>query len=120
MISRTPRRRSLILIDANPGASLHEFEPEQFVPVRQGLVLRGSREVEIARLIGHTLQHIEQFSSCALPLDTKLVAELEARGRKKRSSTPPQPRSVSRPRSGFNALLSRTVRCILVPRSRRF
>ena len=38
----------------------------------------GSREVEFARHTGYTLQHIEQFSSCALPLDTKLVAELEA------------------------------------------
>jgi hypothetical protein len=30
MASCTPRRRSMILIDTNPGASLHEFEPEQF------------------------------------------------------------------------------------------
>ena len=72
--------RSMILIDTNhPGASLHEFEPEQLVPGSgQGFVPLGSREVEFARRTGYTLQHIEQFSSCALPLDSKLVAELEA------------------------------------------
>jgi GNAT superfamily N-acetyltransferase len=72
--------RSMILIDTNhPGSSLHEFESEQLVPGSgQGFVPLGSREVEFARRTGYTLQHIEQFSSCALPLDTKLVAELEA------------------------------------------
>ncbi len=72
--------RSMILVDTNhPGASLHEFEPEQLVPGSGlGFVPLGSREVEFARRTGYTLQHIEQFSSCALPLDSKLVAELEA------------------------------------------
>jgi GNAT superfamily N-acetyltransferase len=72
--------RSMILIDTNhPGASLHEFAEEQLVPGSgQGFVPLGSREVDFARRTGYTLQHIEQFSSCSLPLDTKLVAELEA------------------------------------------
>ncbi|GAA1269061.1 GNAT family N-acetyltransferase [Arthrobacter pascens] len=72
--------RTMILIDTNhPGASLHEFASEQLVPGSgQGFVPLGSREVDFARRTGYTLQHIEQFSSCALPLDTKLVAELEA------------------------------------------
>jgi GNAT superfamily N-acetyltransferase len=70
----------MILVDTNhPGASLHEFEKAQLVPGSgQGFVPLGSREVEFARKTGYTLQHIEQFSSCALPLDTKLVADLQA------------------------------------------
>ena len=72
--------RTRILIDTNhPGASLHEFDADQLVPGSgQGFVPLGSREVEFARRTGYTLQHIEQFSACSLPLDTKLVAELEA------------------------------------------
>ena len=72
--------RTLILVDTNhPGASLHEFETAQLVPGSgQGFVPLDSREVEFARRTGYTLQHIEQFSSCALPLDTKLVADLQA------------------------------------------
>ena len=51
--------------------------PKQLVPGSGlGFVPRESREVEFARKTGYTLQHIEQFSSCLLPLDTKLVAEL--------------------------------------------
>jgi GNAT superfamily N-acetyltransferase len=72
--------RTLILVDTNhPGASLHEFEKALLVPGSgQGFVPLESREVEFARKTGYTLQHIEQFSSCALPLDTKLVADLQA------------------------------------------
>ncbi|UZX04162.1 GNAT family N-acetyltransferase [Arthrobacter sp. CDRTa11] len=72
--------RTMILVDTNhPGASLHEFEEAQLVPGSgQGFVPLDSREVEFARKTGYTLQHIEQFSSCALPLDTKLVADLQA------------------------------------------
>ena len=80
---RTPgagEGRTMILVDTNhPGASLHEFEKAQLVPGSgQGFVPLDSREVEFARKTGYTLQHIEQFSSCALPLDTKLVADLQA------------------------------------------
>jgi GNAT superfamily N-acetyltransferase len=72
--------RTNILVDTNhPGASLHEFEKAQLVPGSgQGFVPLDSREVEFARKTGYTLQHIEQFSSCALPLDSKLVADLQA------------------------------------------
>jgi GNAT superfamily N-acetyltransferase len=72
--------RTMILVDTNhPGASLHEFEKAQLVPGSgQGFVPLASREVEFARKTGYTLQHIEQFSSCALPLDTKLVADLQS------------------------------------------
>jgi len=49
--------RPIILIDTNP---------------------LNSREVEFARLTGYTLQHIEQFSACTLPLDSQLVADLQA------------------------------------------
>lgn len=72
--------RHTILIDTNhPGASLTDGDAEQLVPGSGlGFVPLGSREVEFARLTGYTLQHIEQFSSRALPLDSKLVAELEA------------------------------------------
>ena len=53
--------------------------PNSWCPAAaSGFVPLGSRDVEFARHTGYTLQHIEQFSSCALPLDTKLVAELEA------------------------------------------
>lgn len=71
--------RTMILIDTNhPGASLSGSESGQLVPGSGlGFVPMGSREVEFARRTGYTLQHIEQFSSCLLPLDTKLVAELE-------------------------------------------
>jgi GNAT superfamily N-acetyltransferase len=72
--------RTMILVDTNhPGASLHEFEQAQLVPGSgQGFVPLESREVEFAQKTGYTLQHIEQFSSCSLPLDTKLVADLQA------------------------------------------
>jgi GNAT superfamily N-acetyltransferase len=71
--------RTMILIDTNhPGVSLSTSEADQLVPGSGlGFVPMGSREVEFARKTGYTLQHIEQFSSCRLPLDTKLVAELE-------------------------------------------
>lgn len=72
--------RSMILVDTNhPGTSLSDFESEQLIPgTGDGFVPLGSREVEFARRSGYTLQHIEQFSACTLPLDTQLVAELEA------------------------------------------
>ena len=72
--------RHTILIDTNhPGSTLTDPDAEQLVPGSGvGFVPLGSRDVEFARHTGYTLQHIEQFSSCSLPLDTKLVAELEA------------------------------------------
>ncbi|MCU1532459.1 MAG: family N-acetyltransferase [Arthrobacter sp.] len=72
--------RHTILIDTNhPGASLVNSDAGQLTPGSgPGFVPLGSREVEFARHTGYTLQHIEKFSSCALPLDSKLVAELEA------------------------------------------
>jgi GNAT superfamily N-acetyltransferase len=72
--------RHIILIDTNhPGATLGDSEAGQLVPGSGlGFVPLGSREVEFARHTGYTLQHIEQFSACKLPLDSKLVAELEA------------------------------------------
>jgi GNAT superfamily N-acetyltransferase len=71
--------RHTILIDTNhPGVSLGESDAGQLTPGSGlGFVPLGSREVEFARHTGYTLQHIEQFSSCTLPLDSKLVAELE-------------------------------------------
>lgn len=73
-------RRTMILIDTNhPASSLGGTEAEQLVPDSGlGFVPLGSREVDFARRTGYTLQHIEQFSSCALPLDSKLVADLQA------------------------------------------
>lgn len=73
-------RRSMILIDTNhPAASLGAPEAEQLVPDSGlGFVPLASREVEFARRTGYTLQHIEQFSACTLPLDSKLVAMLQA------------------------------------------
>lgn len=74
--------RTIILVDTNhPVSSLHEFETGQLEPGSgQGFVPLRSREVEFARRAGYTLQHIEQFSRCELPLDSKLVADLEAEG----------------------------------------
>ncbi len=72
--------RHTILIDTNhPGSTLEDSAAGQLIPgTGPGFVPMNSREVEFARHTGYTLQHIEQFSSCALPLDSKLVAELEA------------------------------------------
>lgn len=72
--------RTMIMVDTNhPAASLRGGADEQLVPGSGlGFVPLASREVDFARRTGYTLQHIEQFSSCALPLDSKLVAELEA------------------------------------------
>ncbi|MHA7222118.1 GNAT family N-acetyltransferase [Arthrobacter sp. RHLT1-20] len=72
--------RHTILIDTNhSGASLSASGSGQLVPGSGlGFVPLGSREVEFARHTGYTLQHIEQFSACRLPLDSKLVVELEA------------------------------------------
>ncbi|MEE2568059.1 GNAT family N-acetyltransferase [Pseudarthrobacter sp. J64] len=72
--------RTRILVDTNhPGATLDEFARGQLVPESgQGFVPLESREVDFARRTGYTLEHIEQFSSCLLPLDTKLIADLTA------------------------------------------
>src|SRR6478752_5953146 len=72
--------RTMILVDTNhPGASLDEFEQALLVPgTGPGFVPLDSREVEFAQKTGYTLQHIEQFSACILPLDSKLVADLQA------------------------------------------
>jgi GNAT superfamily N-acetyltransferase len=71
--------RHTILIDTNhPSASLGDNAADQLVPgTGLGFVPMDSREVEFARHSGYTLQHIEQFSACALPLDSELVEELE-------------------------------------------
>ncbi|WP_354169323.1 GNAT family N-acetyltransferase [Arthrobacter sp. UYEF36] len=70
--------RHTILIDTNhPRSSLGDSEAGQLVPgTGLGFVPVNSREVEFARHSGYTLQHIEQFSACALPLDSELVEEL--------------------------------------------
>lgn len=72
--------RSTILIDTNhPAATLGDSKAGQLIPgTGMGFVPLNSREVEFAQHTGYTLQHIEQFSSCVLPLDAKLVAELQA------------------------------------------
>ncbi|WP_370873100.1 GNAT family N-acetyltransferase [Arthrobacter bambusae] len=72
--------RTMIMVDTNhPAESLRGGAEGQLVPGSgMGFVPLASREVDFARRTGYTLQHIEQFSSCALPLDSKLVAELEA------------------------------------------
>ncbi|UVJ38577.1 GNAT family N-acetyltransferase [Arthrobacter sp. CJ23] len=72
--------RTMILVDTNhPAASLNTQADEQLVPGSGlGFVPIASREVDFAQRAGYALQHIEQFSSCALPLDSKLVAELQA------------------------------------------
>ena len=72
--------RHTILIDTNhPGASLSDSPSGQLVPGSgPGFVPLGSREVEFARHTGYTLQHIEQFSACRLPLDSRLVVALAA------------------------------------------
>jgi hypothetical protein len=70
----------------SPGVAARIFEPEQFVPL-------ASREVEIARLTGYTLQHTGHFSPCALPLDSKSSCWNSRPRPKERSSTSPPPRS---------------------------
>lgn len=72
--------RHTILIDTNhPGATLADSKAGQLIPgTGMGFVPLNSRDVEFAQHTGYTLQHIEQFSSCALPLDSRLVAELQA------------------------------------------
>ena len=72
--------RHTILIDTNhPSASLGDnSRPVSWCRARASASSRmDSREVEFARHSGYTLQHIEQFSACALPLDSELVEELE-------------------------------------------
>ncbi|MFM9429271.1 GNAT superfamily N-acetyltransferase [Arthrobacter sp. MP_2.3] len=71
--------RHTILIDTNHSrASLGDSGVGQLIPgTGLGFVPMNSREVEFARRSGYTLQHIEQFSACTLPLDSKLVEELE-------------------------------------------
>lgn len=71
--------RHTILIDTNhPSSSLGDSEAGQLVPgTGLGFVPVNSREVEFARHSGYTLQHIEKFSACALPLDSGLVEELQ-------------------------------------------
>jgi GNAT superfamily N-acetyltransferase len=73
-------QRNVVLIDTNhPAASLVAAEAGQLVPDSGlGFVPVASREVEFARRTGYTLQHIEQFNACSLPLDSELVASLQA------------------------------------------
>ena len=72
--------RTMVLVDTNhPATSLTEIPEDQLIPGSgPGFVPVSSREVDFAQRAGYTLQHIEQFSSCVLPLDSKLVADLQA------------------------------------------
>lgn len=72
--------RTMVLVDTNhPATSLTEIPEDQLIPgTGPGFVPVSSREVDFAQRAGYTLQHIEQFSSCVLPLDSKLVADLQA------------------------------------------
>ncbi|MGG5170944.1 GNAT family N-acetyltransferase [Pseudarthrobacter sp. J1738] len=71
--------RRMILVDTNhPLASLPDLEAEQLPPeTGAGYVPLSSREANFARRTGYTLERIEQFSACNLPLDSALIAELE-------------------------------------------
>jgi GNAT superfamily N-acetyltransferase len=72
--------RTMVLVDTNhPATSLTEIPEDQLIPgTGPGFVPVSSREVDFAQRAGYTLQHIEQFSSCVLPLDSKLVGDLQA------------------------------------------
>ncbi|WP_426003657.1 GNAT family N-acetyltransferase [Paenarthrobacter sp. NyZ202] len=72
--------RTMVLVDTNhPATSLTEIPEDQLIPGSgPGFLPVSSREVDFAQRAGYTLQHIEQFSSCILPLDSKLVADLQA------------------------------------------
>jgi GNAT superfamily N-acetyltransferase len=65
--------RTMIMVDTNhPAESLRGGAEGQLVPGSGlGFVPLASREVDFARRTGYTLQHIEQFSSCALPLEPR-------------------------------------------------
>ena len=79
--AREGQGRTMILVDTNhPGASLHQMRVRVARrPDRARAMCRwAAARWHFAQRTGYTLQHIEQFSSCALPLDSKLVAELEA------------------------------------------
>ena len=69
----------MALVDTNhPATSLTEIPEDQLIPGSgAGFVPESSREVDFAKRAGYTLQHIEQFSSCVLPLDSKLVGDLQ-------------------------------------------
>ncbi|MFJ5954703.1 GNAT family N-acetyltransferase [Paenarthrobacter sp. NPDC092416] len=71
--------RTMILVDTNhPATSLTEVPDDQLIPGSgAGFIPVSSREVDFAQRSGYTLQHIEQFSSCVLPLDSRLVADLQ-------------------------------------------
>ncbi|WP_284976357.1 GNAT family N-acetyltransferase [Arthrobacter sp. efr-133-TYG-104] len=71
--------RTMILVDTNhPATSLTEVPEDQLIPGSgAGFIPVSSREADFATSAGYTLQHIEQFSSCALPLDSKLAADLQ-------------------------------------------
>ncbi|MEV7605390.1 GNAT family N-acetyltransferase [Paenarthrobacter sp. NPDC089322] len=72
--------RTMVLVDTNhPATSLTEVPEDQLIPGSgPGFLPVSSREVDFAQRAGYTLQHIEQFSSCVLPLDSKLVADLQS------------------------------------------
>lgn len=71
--------RTMVLVDTNhPATSLTEIPEDQLIPGSgAGFVPVSSREVDFAKRAGYTLQHIEQFSSCNLPLESKLAATLQ-------------------------------------------
>jgi GNAT superfamily N-acetyltransferase len=78
-LAREEGRRTILIDTNHPGVTLADSAAGQLIPGSGlGFVPLNSREVEFAQRTGYTLQHIEQFSSCSLPLDSRLVADLQA------------------------------------------
>lgn len=76
--ARSEGRRHLLVDTNHPAASLGDTEDSLQPDSGPGFVPLASRSVDFAQRSGYTLERIEQFSSCALPLDTMLEGQLTA------------------------------------------
>ncbi|MFJ3956137.1 GNAT family N-acetyltransferase [Arthrobacter sp. NPDC090010] len=76
--ARAEGRRHLFVDTNHPAASLGDGVESLLPDSGPGFVPLSSRSVDFARRGGYVLERIEQFSSCALPLDTVLEGDLLA------------------------------------------
>ncbi|MDP5228102.1 MULTISPECIES: GNAT family N-acetyltransferase [Arthrobacter] len=76
--ARSEGRRHLFVDTDHPAATLGDDQGSLLPDSGPGFVPLASRSVDFARRGGYTLERIEQFSSCALPLDSVLEGSLLA------------------------------------------
>lgn len=74
--------RRIVVVETNhAAAALGNVEADPITATHgTGVLPLGNRQARFAYSAGYDLDQVEQFSSCALPLDKALVADLSAQG----------------------------------------